>query len=319
MALLDFHVTYCTGDGIVHQLLSSSLDKKIAVNDITDQNNNSKNIYMPWQCRNIQDDENSLKIGNSKTHENSTLMCGNSIACKGDKDLKSNLPKYKNISVINVKENNASLNSIYNYICSLCGYKCKYEAIFTDHLLSHGLEKNVQPNVLKESKLLNRHKCSKCNYKTTNKAMYNKHIIKSRHNTLSCLECKENFGSTYEMHKHKLTHALGSEFVCPLCDYKGQKLIELKKHLLKHSEKRLFKCSRCEFASSKISILEKHMFSHTENADVNNNGVTKLRTNGGKIKINLIQDYDRRDLFEILKKSGTLEQFMMHVDYTQCV
>lgn len=304
MAAIDFQVTYSTADGIEHKLLCSSFDRKVVVDEFADRNNNNvKNSFMPWQCQDTQDDERSLRIEISNT-----LISMNSTVCKGNLDqsdkhdlLNSEAPiDLNNRSPIDkdfinkLMTDKKKLNTNINYNCPLCGYKCLYEPMYTNHLLSHGIENAAQMENLKPVHPLDKHKCSKCKYITTNKAMYNKHIIKSGHNTLSCPECREKFGSTYDLHKHKLTHALGSEFACPLCEYKGQKLIELKKHLLKHSEKRLFNCPKCEFASSKIYILEKHILSHTEKDEIVN---VKINVKcGRKIRTNIIQGYNREHL-----------------------
>lgn len=311
MSSIDFQVTYCIENGIEQKLLCSSLDKKLAADDLSDLNNNNvKNSFMPWQCQDIQDDERSLKVEISNT-----LIGMNSVVCK-DYLAKSNKLDSLSTSVPielkikspidkefidKLKNNKKSVKSNFNYNCSLCGYKCQYEAIYKDHLLSHGIENVIKMKDLKTEKSMYKYKCSQCRYTTTHKAMYNKHIIKLGHNTLSCPECKEKFGSIFDLHKHKLTHALGNEFACPLCEYKGQKLIELKKHILKHSEKRLFRCPKCEFASSKVYLLEKHMLSHTETTneiikeEMNVNEEMDVK-NGRKIRTNIIQDYDRRDL-----------------------
>ncbi|CAL4184072.1 unnamed protein product [Meganyctiphanes norvegica] len=89
---------------------------------------------------------------------------------------------------------------ISNYECKSCGYKCKYEAIFQNHMLSH---KNVTftcdicdfrfkykwqyvshtKKGHNKDKLL---KCLKCNYTNTNVNQFNFHLAETGHKLFKC-------------------------------------------------------------------------------------------------------------------------------------
>ncbi|CAL4062810.1 unnamed protein product, partial [Meganyctiphanes norvegica] len=214
-------------------------------------------------------------------------FCTNSDIIKEEIPIISekNIHDHTSSSVKNeiIFKNNILPEKSSQYECEICGYKCKYNVIFQNHMLSHVDTKSDLKDFAcpicnmrcKNEGALYTHKrshkgtklfkCSVCKYKNASQKEFNQHIIETGHTAFECSECKEKFVNVQELNKHIIPHSSYDKmFSCPICEYRATNFCSLKKHMVKHPREKLLLCSHCEYVSNDASKLETHMLKHKD-------------------------------------------------------
>ncbi|CAL4196742.1 unnamed protein product [Meganyctiphanes norvegica] len=217
---------------------------------------------------------------------------------------------------------------VSSYECPYCGYKCKYEAIFQDHMLSHqnvGLKKILQfrcdlcnfqcsfkymydVHMNKGHDASKMIKCFKCSYKNTCLTQFNSHLAETGHKAFKCPECDLEFDTKMDMKRHLIDHEI-KVVECPECK-KVMKYKNYKRHLLTH-EKPL-ECSICGYRAAGIKRMRDHMLIHSDEKPYECEVCKKTFRQDQHLKRHMPshQNRDSRKLFEcgVCKKTYTLNQ-----------
>ena len=131
------------------------------------------------------------------------------------------------------------------YECNICGYKCKYNVIFQNHMLSHVDNKSDFACPSRKVKL-------------------NAHIMTdTRQKSYACSQCEYKCRGRKEILSHMDNHKGSKVLQCNECDYSCSKLSVLTRHLHAHAHEKSFKCAHCEFRCIQKGSLRTHLMTHT--------------------------------------------------------
>ncbi|KAJ0069952.1 hypothetical protein NL108_017523 [Boleophthalmus pectinirostris] len=78
-----------------------------------------------------------------------------------------------------------------------------------------------------------------------------------------CSVCKERFGSTYKLQKHRRVHTGEEPFTCSVCKKMFAVTYHLKRHMRTHTGEKPFSCSVCKKVFSRKHHVDTHMKTHT--------------------------------------------------------
>ena len=135
--------------------------------------------------------------------------------------------KHSNIDPADLDIHIESSQSTNDFECSQCVYKCAYEHILQEHMLSHTSEGTSQGSY-DEIKF----SCSKCDFECLNEDDLNKHM--PSHGKYKCKVCNETFKTTRLLTEHGRIHT-EKKLRCIECDYIPSSNEELKQHMKQHT------------------------------------------------------------------------------------
>lgn len=135
------------------------------------------------------------------------------------------------------------------YSCDICEKQFKKKFRFTEHRLTHSIEKPYS--------------CDQCESKFTSKFSLQRHV-KVFHVTeapLHCSTCGRTFKNSYSLKRHEDIHK--KPFMCDVCG-RGFALKNTRdNHALRHSGVRPFACTLCSKTFLAKNKLRSHMKGHT--------------------------------------------------------
>ena len=135
--------------------------------------------------------------------------------------------KHSNIDTDDLEIHIESSQSANEFECRKCDYKCAYDHILQEHMLTHTSEGT--------SKCSNdeiKFNCSKCDFDCLNEDDLNNHM--SSHGKFKCKVCNEPFKTNRLLVDHGKIHT-EKKLKCTECDYIYSSNDELKKHMKQHT------------------------------------------------------------------------------------
>ncbi|CAL4126362.1 unnamed protein product, partial [Meganyctiphanes norvegica] len=130
-----------------------------------------------------------------------------------------------------------------NFVCNVCGYKCKHKDIFANHMSSHNL-----PSSKIYSKERKMHECPVCGYKCMHKSIFINHMashkITDTYLKFGCKLCNFRCNFRRSLKQHSINHDSKKMFTCTECDYKNTSTKQFHEHITCRGHK-VFKCSIC--------------------------------------------------------------------------
>ena len=199
--------------------------------------------------RDSKDFKNAIDIGQSDSVDIENCTDSN---VSDDDDGDDDDDDYDNsplISVNNVDVHMEASQKSNVLECTKCDYKCKYENILKEHMLTHTGENPLR--------------CPTCDLVSKDRSENEKHMLTHTNLSLAllrCTECAYECLSKDTLSNHLKTHKI---YACEKCDYKSNSLNGLNGHVKIHNQA-TYNCSVCEYRCTSLNKLNTHMKTHTD-------------------------------------------------------
>ncbi|KAM9484125.1 uncharacterized protein znf142 isoform 2-T2 [Salvelinus alpinus] len=129
--------------------------------------------------------------------------------------------------------------------CAICGFACRHQLVFEQHVRSHG-----------GTRL---YKCTDCQYSTRNKQKITWHIrIHTGEKPYHCEQCSYSCADPSRLKYHMRIHQEEKKYLCPECGYKCKWMSQLKYHMTKHTGDKPYACDECEYRTNRGDALRIH-------------------------------------------------------------
>ncbi|XP_014019747.2 zinc finger protein 142 isoform X1 [Salmo salar] len=129
--------------------------------------------------------------------------------------------------------------------CAICGFACRHQLVFEQHVRSHG-----------GTRL---YKCTDCQYSTRNKQKITWHIrIHTGEKPYHCEQCSYSCVDPSRLKYHMRIHQEEKKYLCPECGYKCKWMSQLKYHMTKHTGDKPYACDECEYRTNRGDALRIH-------------------------------------------------------------
>ncbi|MBN3308429.1 ZN142 protein, partial [Amia calva] len=129
--------------------------------------------------------------------------------------------------------------------CAACGFSCRHQLVFEQHVRSHG-----------GTRL---YKCTDCQYSTRNRQKITWHIrIHTGEKPYHCEQCSYACADPSRLKYHMRTHQEERKYLCPECGYKCKWVNQLKYHMTKHTGDKPYKCEECDYCTNRADALRIH-------------------------------------------------------------
>uniref|UniRef100_A0A8C8HXN4 C2H2-type domain-containing protein n=1 Tax=Oncorhynchus tshawytscha TaxID=74940 RepID=A0A8C8HXN4_ONCTS len=129
--------------------------------------------------------------------------------------------------------------------CAICGFACRHQLVFEQHVRSHG-----------GTRL---YKCTDCQYSTRNKQKITWHIrIHTGEKPYHCEQCSYSCVDPSRLKYHMRIHQEEKKYLCPECGYKCKWMSQLKYHMTKHTGDKPYACEECEYRTNRGDALRIH-------------------------------------------------------------
>ncbi|XP_041940358.1 zinc finger protein 142 isoform X1 [Alosa sapidissima] len=129
--------------------------------------------------------------------------------------------------------------------CEVCGFACRHQLVFEQHIRSHG-----------GTRL---YKCTDCQYSTRNRQKITWHIrIHTGEKPYHCEQCSYSCAEPSRLKYHMRIHQEERKYLCPECGYKCKWVSQLKYHMTKHTGAKPYACEECEYRTNRPDALRVH-------------------------------------------------------------
>ncbi|KAL2081529.1 hypothetical protein ACEWY4_023382 [Coilia grayii] len=129
--------------------------------------------------------------------------------------------------------------------CEVCGFVCRHQLVFEQHIRSHG-----------GTRL---YKCTDCQYSTRNRQKITWHIrIHTGEKPYHCQKCSYSCAEPSRLKYHMRIHQEERKYLCPECGYKCKWVSQLKYHMTKHTGAKPYACEECEYRTNRPDALRVH-------------------------------------------------------------
>ncbi|XP_015214721.2 zinc finger protein 142 isoform X1 [Lepisosteus oculatus] len=129
--------------------------------------------------------------------------------------------------------------------CAACGFSCRHQLVFEQHVRSHG-----------GTRL---YKCTDCQYSTRNRQKITWHIrIHTGEKPYHCEQCSYACADPSRLKYHMRTHQEERKYLCPECGYKCKWVNQLKYHMTKHTGAKPYVCEECDYRTNRADALRIH-------------------------------------------------------------
>lgn len=129
--------------------------------------------------------------------------------------------------------------------CAACGFACRHQLVFEQHVRSHG-----------GTRL---YKCTDCQYSTRNRQKITWHTrIHTGEKPYRCEQCSYACADPSRLKYHMRTHQDERKYLCPECGYKCKWVNQLKYHMTKHTGAKPYRCEECEYCTNRADALRVH-------------------------------------------------------------
>ncbi|MBN3314501.1 ZN142 protein, partial [Atractosteus spatula] len=129
--------------------------------------------------------------------------------------------------------------------CAACGFSCRHQLVFEQHVRSHGGTRI--------------YKCTDCQYSTRNRQKITWHIrIHTGEKPYHCEQCSYACADPSRLKYHMRTHQEERKYLCPECGYKCKWVNQLKYHMTKHTGAKPYVCEECDYRTNRADALRIH-------------------------------------------------------------
>ncbi|XP_030643494.1 zinc finger protein 142 [Chanos chanos] len=129
--------------------------------------------------------------------------------------------------------------------CDVCGFSCRHQLVFDQHIRSHG-----------GTRL---YKCTECEYSTRNKQKITWHTrIHTGEKPYHCEKCSYSCAEPSRLKYHMRIHEEERKYLCPECGYKCKWMSQLKYHMTRHTGAKPYACEECEYRTNRADALRIH-------------------------------------------------------------
>ncbi|XP_063069565.1 zinc finger protein 142 [Engraulis encrasicolus] len=137
--------------------------------------------------------------------------------------------------------------------CEVCGFACRHQLVFDQHIRSHGG--------------VRLYKCTECTFSTRNQHKITWHIrTHTGEKPYRCTQCSYSCGEPSRLKYHMRIHQEERKYLCPECGYKCKWVSQLKYHMTKHTGAKPHACDECEYRTNRADALRVHQ--ETRHRDV---------------------------------------------------